>query len=513
MSYPTVLSALIAALAIFWTARQRTRSTIKNIVGPPSPSWIFGNMLQLMLSPQYGTYEFEWSKVYGSVYRIKGCLGRDRIMVSDPIALQYILNSGMFGFSSTVQALIHWLFGPRSVMALNDVDHKQLRAALNPAFTAAAVRQCQPVFVRIAQSLTEQLDNCNELAIDICPLLSGATLKSITEVVFGCPVEDLGADFIENNTRIVHFTSTRSASQILFDAIGARLPVWLLKQAGHLPTKIFSALRAQLYFADREGWRVVRAKTEAAQQGLETEGDLYGMLLVNAEKPLPAADIVGQTSLIMIAGQDTTGNTLLFALVELARNPQFQDRLRAEIHAAIGTDPTNIPYDSMPLLNAFIKETLRMYPTEPVTDRIASEDVVLPLSESVATTAGEHINQIHIRKGEMVTLAIASYQRMASRWGADADVFRPTRWLDGTVSQGEAVGPYANLLSFLGGPRACLGWRFAVFEMQVFLCELVGKVSFSLPAEHAVQVKIATTLMPTNARGEKCAFLCVKGVL
>ncbi|KAJ7205211.1 cytochrome P450 [Mycena pura] len=326
--------------------------------------------------------------------------------------------------------------------------------------------------------------------------------------VFGCPVEDLGADFVEHNTRIMHFTSSRSASQILFDAIGARLPVWLLKQAGHLPTKIFTALRAQLYFADREGWRLVRAKTEAAELGLETDGDLYGVLL-NAEKPLPAVDIVGQTSLIMVAGQDTTANTLAFALIELARNPQFQDHLRAEIHAAVGTDPTNIPYESMPLLNAFIKETLRLYPAEPASDRIALEDVVLPLSESVATTAGERIKQIHIQKGETVTLAIASYQRTASRWGADADVFRPTRWLDGTVSQGEAVGPYANLLSFLGGPRACLG----VFEMQVFLCELVGKFSFALAAEHAAQVKLATTLMPTNARGEKCAFLCVKEVL
>ncbi|KAJ7230141.1 hypothetical protein GGX14DRAFT_692049, partial [Mycena pura] len=72
MNYTTVF--LVAVLAISWIARRRS-GTIRTIVGPPSPSWIFGNMLQLLLSPQYGDYEFQWGKVYGPVYRIKGCLG------------------------------------------------------------------------------------------------------------------------------------------------------------------------------------------------------------------------------------------------------------------------------------------------------------------------------------------------------------------------------------------------------------------------------------------------------
>ncbi|KAJ7198981.1 cytochrome P450, partial [Mycena pura] len=175
---------------------------------------------------------------------------------------------------------------------------------------------------------------------------------------------------------------------------------------------------------------------------------------------LLAEDIVGQTSLIMAAGQDTTANTLSLGLIELAKNPQFQDSLRAEIHAAIGINPENIPYDSLPLLNAFIKETLRMYPAEALSERVALADAVLPLSESVATTTGEQVHQIRIRKGQILTLAVASYQRMESRWGGDACAFRPARWLDGTVTvyRGDAtVGPYANLLSFHGGARTCLG--------------------------------------------------------
>ncbi|KAJ7198990.1 cytochrome P450 [Mycena pura] len=519
MSYTTAFSALsaaAAALVLLWISRPRRTYGIGNIAGPPSPSWIFGNMLQLLRSPQYGECEFEWRKMYGPIYRIKGCLGQNRLMVSDPIALQYILNSPSFFFSTTLQAMLLWLLGPRSVILRTGDDHRRLRASLNPAFTASAVRRYKPVFVKVARSITEQLNNSGTLPVDMCPLLSDATLKSVSEVVFGCPVEDLGADFIENNTQILHLSSSQSAGQILFDTVAGRLPRWILHQAIHLPTKTFGALRAQLKFADREGWRIVRERTEAAKLGLETEGDLYSVLVNSVGSDgisLSEEDIAGQTSLIMTAGQDTAGNTLTFALIELAKNPQLQDSLRAEIHAALGNDHENIGYDSMPLLNAFIKEVLRVYPAEPLSERVASEDVVLPLSGSIATTAGKQINQILIRKGDILTIAVASYQRMETRWGDDANTFRPGRWLDGTVQRGEAIGPYANLLSFHGGPHSCLGWRFAILEIQVFLCELVGKFSFSLPADHSIEVRVATTLIPTDSQGKKCALLSVKHIL
>ena len=52
-----------------------------------------------------------------------------------------------------------------------------------------------------------------------------------------------------------------------------------------------------------------------------------------------------------------------------------------------------------------------MYPAVPLLDKMALEDVVIPVSDSIATSAGTRINHIHIRKGESVSVAIASYQR------------------------------------------------------------------------------------------------------
>ncbi|KAJ7927254.1 cytochrome P450, partial [Mycena leptocephala] len=151
---------------------------------------------------------------------------------------------------------------------------------------------------------------------------------------------------------------------------------------------------------------------------------------------------------------------LAFGLLELARQPDLQDKLRGEINSFLGANGRNVTYDNMPLLDAFIKEILRFYPAVPITDRIAVQDTVIPLGESITTSTGERIHQIPVQKGQVVTVAISSYQRLASHWGKDPHKFDPSRWLDGATYQGEAVGPYANLLTFLGGPHICLGYGF-----------------------------------------------------
>jgi len=282
----------------------------------------------------------------------------------------------------------------------------------------------------------------------------------------------------------------------------------------HFPIATFKVIRKVKYNGYGLGRQVVHEKRKAAQQGLETNKDVFSLLLnlSHTKQVLDEEDIVAQTVVPLIAGQDTTVNTLTFGLLELARHPEFQDKLRTEIHSALGVGSGNIAYDSIPLLNAFIKETLRLYPALPMEDRIALEDVVIPLSESINTSTGEHISQVPIRKGQLVNLAIGSYQRLELLWGPDAHQFDPSRWIEGKNYRGEAIGPYANLLSFFGGSRTCLGWRFAILEMQVVLCELVSKFSFALPEGDFVRARSFTALIPVLATGEKGAYLQISRI-
>ncbi|KAJ7804521.1 cytochrome P450 [Mycena olivaceomarginata] len=467
-------------------------------------------MLQLMLPRQYGDHEFRWLKQFGSVYRLKGCFGQDRLLVGDPLAMQYILGSPLFGRAGVLYVLSELLFGKQSVIGADGDEHRRIRAGLNVGFTATAVRNYQPVFEKVAEAISEQWGSSSGSMKNICPLLTRATLDSISQVVLGYPVQELGNEFLANNTQIVKLTATQSATQILVDALSLRLPLWLWPAAIYLPTTAFNVMRRSKHLANKVGHETVDKRLNAVRRGLEMNNDLFSRLLdPDISDKLSADDVVAQLGFILLAGQETTANALSFGLLELAKHPAFQDKLRAEIHSALEASAGTVAYDNMPLLNAFLKETLRLYPAVPFVERVALQDVTIPLADPITTSTLEQTSHFTIQKGQHITLGIGSYQRLESRWGTDSHEFNPSRWLDDTIPRRETVGPYSNLMSFLGGPRTCLGWRFAILEMQVIFCHLVSKFSFAEVEGESIRVRLFTTLVPIGPKGEKALPLRV----
>ncbi|KAJ6522716.1 cytochrome P450, partial [Mycena capillaripes] len=441
----------IVIILLHWALRPR--SIIRKIVGPPSPSWIFGNMLQLTLPRHFGEFEFEWLKLYGPVYRIKACFGQDRLMIADPVALQYIFNSSNFEKGPTRNMILHLMNGDLSLSCVKGDTHKRFRAAMNNKFNAPIVRRYQSVFERLAHELSDRLDAMSLTTVDVWPLLGDAKLSAICQSMICILYETLPSfliAFIEGSSPLA---ASLSAASILIDAIRVRLPSWVSVIASFLPTSAFTVIRKNRYLASQLGSRIVHEKLDAARKGLDIDSDIYGLLVatghLEARKSagMSPDEIAGQAPLLFIAGQDTTANAVSFALLELARNPETQDQLRAEIQVMFSERSTNVAYDNMPLLNAFIKEVLRVYSAGSIKERMAVRDVVIPLKERVITASGEQITAIPVSKGRL----------LVSRWGSDAHEFKPSRWLDGTASQTDALGPYANLLTFLAGSRTCLG--------------------------------------------------------
>ncbi|KAJ7161736.1 cytochrome P450 [Mycena filopes] len=478
LAIASLLSLLLAYIAI------RRRTAIRDIPGPPLA--VVALRLQLILPKKYGEHEVEWQKSYGTVYRIKGCFGQNRLMVSDPVAIRYILNSQRFKHSPMLENLMHLCYGPESFVCVIAKEHRSLRAAMNVGFTAAAR-------LTVAAQLSEELDKAGTGAINICPLLGFASLSTIA--VLGQSPDELGNEFMQHTLEIGALSASRSRGQVIADALGSHIPAWIFRAAIYLPTKSFKAIRKSRRLAHEIGTTAVWEKVAAARNGLDVDGNVYGLLLKNG---LPGSVVAAQTAIMTFAGQDTTATTLAFGLRELAKMPRLQEKLRAEITAH------RVVVLERVLLNAkLLKETLRMYPALPLDDLVAIEATNIPLGHEITTSTGQQISQIYIQKGQLLSVAIASFQRLVCF----------SRWLDGRAyKEGEALGPYANLLTFLGGPHTCLGWRFAILEMQVFICELVANFSFALPESDTVSIQFVNTLIPWMANGRKGAPLRVTRV-
>ncbi|OAX33610.1 cytochrome P450, partial [Rhizopogon vinicolor AM-OR11-026] len=189
--------------------------------------------------------------------------------------------------------------------------------------------------------------------------------------------------------------------------------------------------------------------------------------------------------------------TLTWALIELSKHSNVQTRLREEL-LVFGPDPT---YDqlkaNLPYLDAVVHEILRLHP--PITEltRVASADDVIPLSEPVCTASGKMTESISVAKGTFISIPIAAINRSTSIWGPDAKQFKPDRWLteDGINGKAKEVQGHRHLLTFVDGPRTCLGKDFAIIEIKTVLSVLVKNFVFELRDGPETRVEMVRAIL------------------
>lgn len=99
----------------------------------------------------------------------------------------------------------------------------------------------------------------------------------------------------------------------------------------------------------------------------------------------------------------------------------------------------------------------------------ACVDDVLPVSEPLTLPSGEVVDSVFIPKGTTVTVSIRYMNQSTALWGPDAREFKPARWLTlpGDALRAKEIQGHRHLVTFLEGPRVCLGKQFALAEFKV----------------------------------------------
>lgn len=112
----------------------------------------------------------------------------------------------------------------------------------------------------------------------------------------------------------------------------------------------------------------------------------------------------------------------------------------------------------------------------------ATKDTVLPLSRPIRTRDGHQISAIPLKAGTTVMMGLAAANRSKFVWGEDAREFKPERWEDVEKTEKDRSkslpGVWSSILTFLGGARACIGYRFALLEMKIILSHLIQTFEF-----------------------------------
>lgn len=470
------------------------------------------------------------------------------MIVTKPKALAEVLVSKNYDFTkpSLMRQALSRILGVGILLAEGD-DHRFQRKLLAPAFAFRHVKDLYPIFWRKGResviAMRQQIEAQRAAAategssaeesthLEINGWASRATLDIIGLAGLG---RDFGALKDPNNELTATYRSMLNpdgAARFLA-LLGLVFPRWLVTA---LPFRRNSDVIVASQFlrqtcADlvqekkaklQASKRTEEAEAEAKHSGRSSGGtnvervtdvDILSVALESGG--FSDAKLADQLMTFLAAGHETTSSAMTWAIYLMCSNPDVQDRLRAEIRANLPSlgdeldldlDPrggadgrsgiASVDIDHLPYLNAVCSEVLRYFAPVPATLREAAVDT---------TIQGQFVP-----RGTRIMLVPWAVNKSRELWGPDALKFDPERWLraDGAGSLGSSISsPSASnyaFMTFLHGPRSCIGMQFARAEFACLLATWVGRFQFRLQNladldETSIEIHGAVSARPKN---------------
>lgn len=238
---------------------------------------------------------------------------------------------------------------------------------------------------------------------------------------------------------------------------------------------------------------MIRTRIEARRRevaaGIDAGEDILGLMLAardeQAEAPQAAlsdVEVLDNCVGLFGAGHDTSATALTWWIGLMATHPEVAAQVRDEVrglpedHASAAKDIAEAR-----LLNATIKEAMRLYPPSAATfSRRALRDV--------------EIDGQTIAKGALVMIPIWNLHHDA-RWFPEPDAFRPERFLPGAPPL-----PRSAFMPFGIGPHFCLGQQFATVEMALVAARLIRHHGFSLDHGTAMPAPVVDLVLKPRER-------------
>ncbi|XP_037049483.1 cytochrome P450 3A24-like [Bradysia coprophila] len=511
-----ILALVVISLFYLIYMRQQQMSTMKRLGIPgPRPNFIFGHLIEIV-SEGFNSLFPKWTKKYGPIVGFY-IGGRPQLLVTDLELIRRVLVKDFQIFSNRSE----WIPGgihptptlQKMMLWARDNVWKNLRATISPSFSPHKLNAMEPLMMISIRNLFDELDDKagSGREFNLKPLISDMTFSSASKCIFG-----LNMSLKQLSTEAESFAAS-SGPRLEKSMLAMTMMLFPSLTFIVYPLRVcWERLRMfMLWSADGVTYDVAR-KIVQTRRAAKSESNDFLQLLMNAKRiqtttdanlemsasaddvkanqnllgkqthseSLSEEEILSNAMLFLLASYETTSLTLQFCLHNLVNHQSVQDRLRTELRKAVAPDKKTIKsadLSTVPLLNQIINETLRMFPpVAPFTTRVANEDY--------------RYEDIRIPKGTSIFIGVSSIHKDPTFW-PEPEKFRPERFereLDEKLA----------FLPFGGGPRNCIGMRFAYMEVQLVLANLILQYRFE-PGPSTEKDPIETeetfvTLLPKN---------------
>ncbi|KAJ7754983.1 cytochrome P450 [Mycena maculata] len=470
-------------------------SPLRNVPGPSHGNLLLGHYLTIVQSESC-IPQREWAKAHGPVVRMMGPFGKERLIFLSPEALHQIMVKDWLAYPRPqFMRDVLGLVAGYGLLTITGDAHKQLRKAMNPAFSIPNLMAQTDMYYEPIEGLIEIMKA--QIKAESAPeadkvfamyeWMGKVTLDIICDTAFGyetdClhnPSNELAVAFEQlldlqsgaNLAKLIAVISLPFSARILASEwlFRHRALVGSLPFFGTLENMIDSMYRIRTI--SREMLRAKTADLSVAPEDMTTKRDIMSLLVRARKAELdadPRADAMTDTAMVdqvltfLAAGHETTASGLSWTLWLLANDPESQRRLRAEVAPVYAADPRPDyrTLKSLEWLDCVVNESLRVLPPVPLTIRVADKT--------------DYIEGVKVPKGTVLNIPIRVINTWKPVWGEDAEEFHPARWL----SLPKGYNPTFSQFSFIAGPHACIGKTMAVGEMKAVLVALIANFEFA----------------------------------
>ena len=400
---------------------------------------------------------------YGPVYRVKS-FGGWNVTLLGADALELVLFNKDKVFSSTQGwgPVLDQLF-PRGLMLL-DFDHHRIdRRALSIAFKPGPMRHYADSLNR---GIAKEVSTWADKPMKFWPAIKQLTLDLAADSFIGIP---WGPESEKINTAFVDMVQASVAP------VRHPLPF----------TKMRKGVKGREFLVEYFTGETHRRRKEGGGQ------DMFSQF-ANAEREdgslLPVDEVVDHMNFLMMAAHDTITSSGTSMVWQLAKNPEWQEKLRKELLAVTGGSGRDLSYDDLgkvELTEMAFKETLRLIPPVPSMPRRALKSFEyggykIPAGANV----GINIHQVH---------------QSEEHW-EDPYAFDPMRF---TPDKVKARHKYA-WVPFGGGAHMCLGLHFAYMQIKILMAHLLTR--YSIEIEQGYETEYQPWPIPVPKDGLNVVF-------
>lgn len=220
---------------------------------------------------------------------------------------------------------------------------------------------------------------------------------------------------------------------------------------------------------------MIAEKRQQLANGAESHDALAMLIQARDEdgSSLTDDELVGQANILFVAGHETSANALTYILLLLSQHPRVMADLLDELTAVSdGAPPTVEQFRDMPLLDAVVKEGLRLFPPASLMNRVAIEGFSLggyDFPQYTSVSVSQYITH------RMPELFPEPRRFLPERWGS----IQPTAY---------------EYFPFGAGPRMCIGAGFATLEIKLVLAMLLQRYRLAVTPNTQVNHKLTFTL-------------------